>query len=204
MPLVRTTSAVEVAPQSRSREALLALLRDGETAAERRTAAFDLAVDPVSCRELATALAAEAEPSVRQAISIALADIGTEPSATVLAQLLGSGDTALRGLVIEALRRMGAVAVNPILTLLQSPDPDVRILCIGVLEGLGDRAARPALCRLLAMETDLNAGLAAVEALAQIGAPEDATTLSAFAARFPGEPFVDFAVGLACRRVAVG
>jgi hypothetical protein len=57
---------------------------------------------------------------------------------------------------------------------------------------------------VLATDPEVNAGLAAVEALAAVGEPHDAAALRAFAARFSGEPFVRFAVAMACRRITAG
>lgn len=184
---------------------LLLALRSAPTEAARREAALDLAAVPEApevIRALGAALGTEPAPRVRQAIVSALAGIGTDAAAAVLADLLGSEDTALRNDAIEALRQFGPAAGPSIERLLASPVPDVRIFAVSVLEGLRHPSVPMWLYAVLDQESEVNVGLAAVEALAQVGDACATAPLRAFAQRFPAEPFVAMAVDLACRRLA--
>jgi HEAT repeat protein len=185
---------------------LLATLRDGPTAAERREAALELATVPGAARDLAAALHEEVESSVREAIVTTLIVIGTREAAAGLADFINSDDPQLRNLAIEALRAIGPAAGSQVERLLTSPYPDVRIFAVNVLDAFFYRRAqdRERLHTILQHDPDVNVGLAAVEALSQVGAPEDLPALRAFAARFSEHPFVGFAVDLVCRRAAPG
>ncbi len=197
-------AAADPADAPRPLAELLAALRTGGTPTGRREAALELAATPEAVAELAAALGAEDDRSVREAIVAALAAIGTEPAAAGLAGFLRSEDAQLRNAAIGALQEMGTAAAAHVERLLGSPDPDARIFAVNVLEALRHPRARDWLLSALERDPEVNVGLAAVEALAQSGGPEDAAALRAFAARFPNEPVVGFAVDLACRRVAAG
>ncbi|TCZ64996.1 HEAT repeat domain-containing protein [Roseicella aquatilis] len=202
-PAMVADEPVERAP--RAPEALLATLRSGATRAERREAALDLTAMPETAGALAAALDEEDDPSVRDAIVTALIAIGTGTAAAGLAGLLRSKDAALRNAAIEALQQMGEAAGEHVERLLASPDPDLRIFAVNVIEVLRHASAGVWLRQVLEEDPEVNVGLAAVEVLTQLGGPEDVPVLRAFAGRFPNEPFVDFAVDLACRRaIAAG
>lgn len=190
-------------PQPVAPAALEAALAGG-TAAERRAAARDLADAPDAVATLAAALAAEAEASVRAAIVGALVGASSEAAVEALVRSLTSEDAGLRNVAVEALQQMGDVAAPEVARLLGAGEPDLRIFAVNVLEGLRPQFALPLLARVLDDDPDLNVGLAAVEALAQLGGPAETGALRRFAARFPAEPFVGFAVDLACRRMAAG
>jgi HEAT repeat protein len=207
MPLMRVREKhppPEVARSRPSRDALLEALRSGETEAKRRQAALDLANEPDASDALGAALDSETGPAAREAIMTALVSIANQAAATKLAALLQSEDVCLRCGAAEALQQMGPAAEKVIGPLLQAANRDVRILAINVLETLCGPGARELLLGVLATDPEVNAGLAAVEALAGMWEPRDAAALRAFAARFPAEPFVSFAVAMACRRVTAG
>jgi HEAT repeat protein len=185
-------------------DVLLAALRSGETEAERRQAALDLADVPNASAALAAALNGETGPAAREAIITSLMRIATEAAAASLAALLQSEDVVLRNSAVEALQQMGPAAGRVIAPLLAAGDRDVRILAINVLETLPYHGARDLLLGVIATDSEVNAGLAAVEALGVVGEPKDAAALRAFAKRFADEPFVRFAVDVACRRVTAG
>jgi HEAT repeat protein len=185
---------------------LLAMLHAGATVAERREAALELAAVPEAARDLVVALGEEMDHPVREAIVTSLIVIATEEAAAGLANFLNSDDAHLRNLAIEALREIGPAAGSQIERLLASPYPDVRIFAVNVLDAFFYRRERDRerLHTLLQQDPDVNVGLAAVEALSQVGGPEDVPALRAFAARFPEHAFVAFAVDLVCRRAMPG
>jgi hypothetical protein len=179
-------------------------LRSGGTEAERRSAALELADVPEAAEPLVAALLQEPSSSAREAIVTALISIGTPEAAAGLAGLLRSEDVSLRNSAVEALQQMGPAAGAVVYPMLGAADPDQRIFAINVLETLRYPGARDLLLGVLKIDPDVNVGLAAVEGLSQVGEPDDTPQLLAFAARFPNEPFVGFAVKVACRRVSAG
>ena len=181
---------------------LLETLRTGPPTAGRRAAALDLAGSADAAAALAAALGQESASEVREAIVTALVEIGSEAAAHGLAQYFRGEDVELRNAAVEALRQIGDPSALAMKERLASSDPDERIFAINVLEGLRHTDTADWLRDVLAHDPDIKVGLAAVEALVQTGEAEDAAALRAFAARFPDEPFVGFAVRLACDRVA--
>jgi HEAT repeat protein len=208
MPLMRSPAriAIAAAPVAcmPTTDALLRALRTGASESERRDAARDLATAPQAVEALGVALGNEAAPRVRQEIILALVGIGTAAAAAKLANFLGSEDVALRNAAVEGLQQIGIGAAVCVNDCLASDDRDERILAINVLEALGHEDTRGWLRAVLTRDNDVAVGLAAVEALTQMGEPEDVGAMRDFATRFPDEPFVGFAVNLACRRVAAG
>ncbi len=209
MPLLRSP----VKPPSADREiplpaesgavdTLLQILGTSPSAAARRAAARELDGLPDAARALAAHLGHEGAPEVREAIVTTLIEIASDAAVRGLADYFGSEDAETRNAVVEALRQIGGLSAPIMKERLASSDPDERIFAINVMEGLDHADVAASLRDVLAKDPDMNVGLAAVEALAQIGRAEDAAALRAFAARFPDEPFVGFAVRLACERVA--
>jgi HEAT repeat protein len=183
MPFVRTV--VPEAPRTAS--------LDDADAALRRLAVADCA----DSERLLARLDLEPDPGVRHAILTRLGGLSADGQEHRLAALLASEDVATRNDAVLALRRRGTAALPALDAALRSPDPDVRILAANALEGMGLPAARAAIVRLLAQEPDERVCLAAVEALAQIGEPEDEAVLRAIRRRFPDEPCLAFAIGMA-------
>ena len=171
------------------------------SADERWAAVRNASSDPGNVPTLATALAGETEPRVREAIFTALAKIATPDSALVVLSYLRRDDASMRTAALDALRAMPLAARPYISDLLADPDPDVRILACDAARGTSDAAMTARLASLLATETEPNVCSAAVEVLAEIG---DATALPALtqcAARFPSDPFLVFAIKVATERL---
>ena len=186
------------------RHTLVSAMIAASTPAERRAAASQLAGDPEAAGELVAALVREDNAGVRAAMLAALVTINTPEAAAGLAVMVGSNDAGLRNAACDALRDMGDAGRAAVDSLLASPDPGLRIFAVGLLQTPGDARAHERLRVILAREQELNVALAAIEALAQIGGPEDTDALRACAARFSHESFARFAAELACRRLAGG
>ncbi|WP_137180954.1 HEAT repeat domain-containing protein [Roseomonas sp. AR75] len=195
MPLVKRKSP---APHLPTRAAL-----DLPDPAGRRAAALEM-TRQADVPALLHALAGEPVAEVREAIVTSLIGIRSEDAATGLVALLNHEDTALRNDAIEGLRCMGEAAAGALGAALRHADPDVRLFAVNALDQKQAPWARAPLRTVLAEEADVNIGLAAVEALAEGGGPEDAAALAAFAARFPDEPMVAFAVGVALDQIGAG
>jgi HEAT repeat protein len=190
MPLVRRRARPAPAPEPAD-------------PAARRAAALAMTA-PGDVPALLAALEAEPAAAVREAILTALVATGSEAAAEGLVALLAHEEAALRNEALEALRRIGAAARRPLDAALRHADPDMRLFAVTALEQPRAPWARERLRAVLAEEPEVNVGLAAVEALAETGEPEDAAALAAFAARFPAEPMVAFAVGVAIGQIGEG
>ena len=166
---------------------------DSPDPAARRLAVADCA----DAALLLAQLRVEADMTVRHAILSRLGGLGGPGVAQALGALLAADDARLRGDAILALRRLGEAALPAIDAALAAADADLRIFACNVLEGLPGAESRLRLRQVLAAEAEVNVCMAAVEALAQQGAPEDAAALRALPARLSAEPFIAFAVGLA-------
>ncbi len=114
-----------------------------------------------------------ADPSwrVRSAAldAIVLADALAAVDALVPA-LGAEADPNARGAAAEALVRLGAAALPPLLASLSAGSPELRTAAAEILGDLGDLAAVPGLARQL-LEGDGNGRSAAAEALGKIGGP---------------------------------
>jgi|HubBroStandDraft_1064217.scaffolds.fasta_scaffold00239_13 hypothetical protein len=199
MPLVRSAAPSPAAPAPESREQLSDLLV-GSDAGERRRAARSLSLQPDAAALLAARLAVEADPSVREALFAGLVAIGGTPAATLVAPLLGSEDAALRNGAVEALKTLmeaGAAAVDG---LLGDPDPDVRLMAIEVTRAWPVALAIPRLLRVIESDPHVNVCGAAVDVATGVGADELNSALAGLRARFADEPFLGFAIDIACSR----
>jgi HEAT repeat protein len=173
---------------------------DSNDAAARRLAVADCS----TAAPLLARLCQETDDGVRHAILTRLGALTEEAIEAQLVALLGSEEVALRNDALLALRRRGDAALPALEAALAGPDPDVRVLAASVLEGIATPAARAALAARLPQEADAAVCLALVEALAQIGTPQEAPALAALRARFAGEPSLCFAVGLALDEIGAG
>ncbi len=199
MPLIRNASDKNAAPAGAIADIDAALL--GGSADERWTAARAIGDLPYRLPSLATALAQETDPRVREAILTGFVRIGTPASAELLLPYLQSDDAGIRTAALDALRAMPAAALPHLPTLLQHPDPDVRVLACEILREAPAEDATALLCALLDSETVSNVCGAAMDVLAEIGTPEALPTLMRCASRFRGDPFLDFAIEVAVNRV---
>lgn len=174
---------------------------DATDVTARRAAALALAGNPAAAAPLLATLDREPVREVRVAIVTSLMATRTEAVAAGLTALLRSQDVALRNDAIEALRQMGDAARGPITVALDDGDADMRLFAVNALDHARTPWAREALRRVLAEDPEVNVGLAAVDSLAATGTAADAPALAAFAARFPDEPMVAFAVRMALGRL---
>lgn len=171
------------------------------TPGERRWAARDLAEHPEAAPALGRQLALESDSAVREALFTTLSTIATPEAASVLMPLLRSEDAKLRNGAIEALADMPQAVGPHVDALLRDADPDVRILTVNLLGELKHPDINRWLHDLLEREQQVNVVAAAVEVLAEAGAPTIVPTLKAAVARFKQEPFLQFAADMAIERI---
>jgi len=200
MPLVKRTSPESAAVTGElPLETLLENLTSG-SAASRRGAARGLATHPAAAAALATALEAESDPSVREAIFTAEIRIGSAAAAAGLFPLLNSEDVGLRNGAIEALKTMPDAVTAQIDELLAGPS-DVRIFAVEILGALASSSSPARLMRVLEADPELNVCAAAVEAIVECGDAGCAPALEALAQRFPDEPYLQFSIRTALARI---
>jgi HEAT repeat protein len=151
---------------------------------------------------LATALAAEQAPRVREAIITALVRIGDAASAKALLPYIRSQDAGQRTATIDALQSLPDAILPFMESLLKDTDSDVRILATELARNMPAADATLILCKLLAHEQHANVCAAAIEVLAEVGTRDAVPVLQACAERFSGTPFLPFAVSTAIARIS--
>ncbi len=206
MALVKRTedrtapSKPHIRKYDRDLQGLLAQLQDEQVKA-RRWAARDLAAHPEAVGALCDRLQAEPDPTVREAIFGSLLTIGTDAVAEGLIPLLRSEDAGLRNGAVEILRQLPDAVGHRIAALLADPDPDVRIFAVDILRDLAHPEAPAWLLAVVETDEHVNVVTTAIDRLAEVGTPDMAPAIQGVKDRFPGEPFVGFAVDTALKRI---
>jgi HEAT repeat protein len=173
----------------------------------RRHAAKEILRCPDAGAALVRRLKCEPEVAVRAAILTALIRLD-DPAATAgLADCLRSEDVALRNEAIEALRELAASgdragAVPPVLaSLLADPDPGVRIFAVNVMESVTQPEVERWLIETIESDSHVNVCAAAVDLLCEVGTEAAVGPLVRLKARFASQPYIQFAAGLALKRI---
>lgn len=185
---------------ARDMPGLLKALKSGDSE-QRRWAARDLAAHPACADTLGAQLAAERDPSVREALFTSLARHANAAAVNALLPLLRSEDAGLRNGAIETLAAMPEEAGPRIAALLRDADADVRIFTVNLLGELKHEQVLPWLVGVLEHDAAVNVVAAAIDVLAEVGGAGQLHALNAAARRFPGEPFVGFAAEVAAERI---
>jgi len=200
MPFIKSKLTQEAAPQASGASQIAALSSpDVDT---RWRAARALGGNQEAVAALATALAGERVPRVRQAIITALVRTGDDASVAALLPYLRSQDAGQRSAAIEALQELPEGILPFMTSLLSDSDSDVRLLAAELVRNFPAVHATRLLCGLLEQEQHANVCAAAVDVLAEIGTPEAFPALHACAERFAGTPFLSFAVSIAIARIS--
>lgn len=184
----------------RDRAGLIGQLSDPDPDA-RRWAARDLVREADVVPALSARLLVERHPAVREALFTALATVGDSGVVHALLPLLRSDDAALRNGAIEVLMGLPTLVAPHIEAQFHDADPDVRLLAVNLLTDLPHERAAHWAEQVLRHDAHVNVVAAAIEVLAEIGAPEHVAALKAAARRFADAPFVAFAVDVAVERI---
>ncbi len=182
-----------------SYETLIADLRHPQPQ-RRRLAARGLGDHPGAAETLCAALADETSSSVREALFTALIRLGTATAASGLIPFLHTENVGLRNGATEALKSMPR-AVAPRLNELLLGPRDVRIFGVEIVGALAHPDAPQLLVRVIECDDDVNVCAAAVDALAECGQGEAIAPLRRLLERFPGRPYLEFAVWNALARI---
>jgi HEAT repeat protein len=196
MPLIRKDSD-QVTPGA-SRQKLPSL---ASASPDERWAAARAACDRAAIPSLGEALGRERDARVREAILTALARIGTPESALVVLPYLRVDDANTRTGAMDALRAMQDACGPYLAELLTDPDADVRLFACDLVRNVGGADWPRWLCALIETEPQVNVCAAAVEALGEIADSAALPSLSRRAERFPGDPFLGFAVKVVADRL---
>ena len=199
MPLIRKPASASPPTEALPRDHL-ADLASG-TPDERWAAARTATEVPGGVEALSRALCVERDARVREAILTSLARLGTPEAVAAILPHLRSDDANLRAGSLDALRVVPGALAPRLPSLLADPDADVRLLACDLARGLPADRAVALLCGVLAREPEANVCAAAVEVLAEIAGPDALPALDACARRFPGDPFLPFAVRVAAERI---
>jgi HEAT repeat protein len=168
----------------------------------RRWAARDLMDCAQASGALVSRLSRELDPSVREVILTSLTSLGDAAAVAGLVGCLRSEDAGLRNEAIEAMKQLPD-AVAPIMGgLLGDPSSDVRIFAVNVLESLRHPDVESWLIRVIDLDTHLNVCATAVDLLGEVGSSLSRDALLRLEARYPDEPYIQFAARLALKRIA--
>jgi HEAT repeat protein len=199
MPLIRRTAEPPPPGSPPQPAAVLAALTGG-TAEARWAAARAAAELPGGAQALGRALGQEQDRRVREAILTSLVRLRSAESILAVLPYLRSDDADLRNGALGALQAMPEATAAHLHGLLQDDDPDVRLLACELTRYQPAAEASRLLCGLLEGEGEANVCAAAVEVLAEIGTAAVLPALARCAERFPDDPFLRFAVGVAAER----
>jgi HEAT repeat protein len=199
VPLIRSTPTKSPLPKVGT-ETIEHDLEYG-TDDQRWEAARASAQLPDGLRLLRRAMSVERDHRIREAILTSLARIGTPDCAEAVLPDLRSDDSRLRTAALDALRAMPNAAAAHLPKLLHDSDPDVRLLACDLVRSQPPAAACQLLAEVLMLDREPNVCAAAVEVLAETGGPDVLPLLEQCATRFPGDPFLAFAIRVASERV---
>jgi HEAT repeat protein len=197
--------AVESAEKAKSFEQQsceeLAAALENCNASVRRHAAQKI----ICCIDAATALVSrlkrEENTAVREAILNSLLRLHDPSIAAGLAECLRSEDAALRNDVIEAFKQLDD-DVAPILhSLLDDPDPDVRIFVVNILNSERHPDVEQWLIEVIEHDEHVNVCATAVDLLCEVGTEAAIDPLLHLKARFAHDAYIQFAADLALKRI---
>jgi HEAT repeat protein len=200
MPLIRKTPDAAKPLGSLDFETASAGLRSAETAA-RWSAARALAAFPQAASLLGAAAAAEPDERVREAMFTSLARIETTDSVAALLPHIRSDDSSRRTGAMDALKAMPQRLPAALAGLLKDADADVRGLACDLVRELPSAEATALLGGVLDSDPQVNVCAAAVDVIADIGSADALPHLRRCADRFPDQPFLAFAIRVACDRI---
>ncbi len=175
---------------------------DHEDPLARRWAARDLVGHPQATAALVARLGVENDAAVQEFILTSLTQLGDETAVAGLVACLRSEEAQLRNAAIEAMKAL-PTEVAPIMSeLLRDDDPDVRILAVNVLESLRHPMVEQWLIEVIDRDPMVNVCGSAVDLLGEVGSEAAHDALERLKLRFGAEPYIQFAVDLALKRIS--
>jgi len=172
-----------------------------DDSSKRRWAARDI----VNCSNASTMLLdqleAESDMSVKQTILSSLTQIGDTEAVNGLVRCLRTEDVSLRNEAIEAMKHLPKEVASIMASLLNDPDPDVRIFAVNILESLCHPDVEQWLIDVIRDDAHINVCATAVDLLGEVGSEQALPALQSLKERFTDEPYIQFAADLAIKRI---
>ena len=151
---------------------------------------------------LVSRLERETDPSVTEIILTALTCLGDKTAVAGLVKCLHSENVALRNGCIEAMKQLPTQVGAIMKGLLADPDPDARIGAVNILETLRHPDVVEWLIDVIENDQHVNVCATALDLLVEVGSATSEAPLNRLKARFPNEPYIQFAVDLALQRIS--
>jgi len=163
-----------------------------EDAEDRREAAIDLGRSGRTAVPLLFVALADRDWRVRKTAVEALVALADDEVVDGLIRTLHANENAgARNSAIEALVQIGVSAIDPLISALDTPDPDVRKFIVDILGDIREPAAVPALINGI-NDPDENVRVASAEALGKVRDPRAVDTLLACLNRYD-QGWLDYA-----------
>jgi HEAT repeat protein len=205
MVLMKKQQSAEVISEDQRKTprdcASLAQMLEHADPTARRWAARDLVDCPQAAGALLARLWHEDDVSVREVIFSTLTCLGSEEAVAGLVRCLRSDNASLRNEAIEGMKLLPDEVENIIAGLLHDADADVRILAVNILESLRHPDVESWLIEVIENDPQVNVCGTAVDLLVEVGSVAARQPLLRLKARFPGEPYIQFAADLALQRI---
>jgi HEAT repeat protein len=170
-------------------------------AARRREAAAALHGSEGGVSPLIGLLQTEARPEVREAAIAALLSVASGDVIDFFIEQLRGDEANRRNEAVYALQQMPEQSADKIKALLYDSEPDVRIMAVDVVRMLTISKAAIWLRELLQKEDQPNVVGVTVDRLCEIGSIEDLPTLEQTKERFADDPYLQFSIDLAMKRI---
>lgn len=167
----------------------------------RRHAVRQLARFPDGLPHLIAHLEREPDISVLELLLQELVHAATPEAREALIRALRSDQATLRNATLDALKQHPDQAASFVEALLHDPDPDVRILTLNLLGTLALPQTEAWLIQVLERDPHVNVCATAVDLLCEVGTEAARPALQAVSQRFADEPYIQFAVKQALRRI---
>jgi HEAT repeat protein len=196
---VNTSNKVDLIKQRSCAELIAAL--DDSDAMVRRHAAQKINANSDAATALISRLKREKNTAVREAILNSLLRLHDSSIDNSLVDCLRSEDAALRNDVIEAFKQLGDEASPILRSLLDDPDPDVRIFVINILNCEHYPDVEQWLIKVIEQDAHVNVCATAVDLLCEVGTEAASDPLLRLKARFAHEAYIQFAADLALKRI---
>ena len=152
--------------------------------------------------EALSRLRTDPSASQRQRILTTLVRSADANAARGLAQMLDAAPITLRNEVMDALRDMTGQVLPVAAQLLRSPDLNLRIYAVSILDENTDAATADLMALQLQRDDEENVCAAAAELLGRIGEQRHLGALRDCASRFSGRPFLQLSVSQALRNIS--
>jgi HEAT repeat protein len=205
MPLIKNQQSdrVIVDERTKSRDcASLVKELENPSSIARRWAARDLADCHDASAALVSRLNREDDISVREVILTTLTNLGDNIAIAGLVDCLRSEDAVLRNESIEVMKQLPDEVAPIMRGLLHDQDSDVRIFAVNILESLRHPDVEAWLMDVINNDHNVNVCATALDLLVEVGSKSSEEPLNALKIRFAEEPYIQFAVDLALKRIS--